>query len=133
MIEEKRKFQRFECLIPSEVLKLGDKQSLIERAIIRNLSAEGLKLVVRYVDPVPGSRAKLVLYVPDKKLITPLSGEIVWSKYTENVLDIGIKIHQIDPRAREEILAWLFPKWLESEKIKKRGKRNIIIKFIKKP
>lgn len=90
-------------------------------------------MVVRYVDPVPGSRAKVVLYVPDKKLITPLSGEIVWSKYTENVLDIGIKIHQIDPRAREEILAWLFPKWLESEKIKKRGKRNIIIKFIKKP
>jgi hypothetical protein len=73
-----------------------------------------------------------VLYLPDKKLITPLSGEIVWSKYTENVLDIGIKINQIDPRAREEILAWLFPKWLESEKIKKQGKRNIIIKFIKK-
>jgi hypothetical protein len=73
-----------------------------------------------------------VLYVPDKKLITPLSGEIVWSKYTENVLDIGIKIYHIDPRAREEILAWLFPKWLESEKIKKQGKRNIIIKLIKK-
>jgi hypothetical protein len=72
-----------------------------------------------------------VLYVPDKKLITPLSGEIVWSKYTENVLDIGIKIHQIDPRAMEEILAWLFPRWLESEKIKKRAKQNIIIKFIK--
>jgi hypothetical protein len=132
MTKNRRKSQRFECLIPSEVLKLGDKQSLIERAIIRNISVEGLKLVVRYVDPAPGSRAKVVLYVPDKKLITPLSGEIVWSKYTENVLDIGIKIKQIDPQAREEILAWLFPKWLESEKIKKRAKQNIIIKFIKK-
>jgi hypothetical protein len=133
MIKEKRKSQRFECLIPSEVLKLGEKKSLIERAIIRNISVEGLKLVVRYVDPVPGSRTKVVLYVPDKKLITPLSGEIVWSNFKENVLDIGIKIKQIDPEEREKILAWLLPKWLESEKIKKHAKQNIIAKFIKKP
>jgi hypothetical protein len=132
MTKEKRKSQRFECLLPSEVLKLGDKQSLIERAIIRNISVGGLKLVVRYVDPLPGSRAKVVLYVPDKKLITPLSGEIVWRKYTENVLDIGIKIKQIDPDEREKILAWLLPQWLESEKMKKRPKHNILVKLIKK-
>lgn len=131
MTKDRRKSQRFECLIPSEVLKLGDKRSLIERATIRNISVEGLKLVIRYVDPVPGSKAKVMLYVPDKDITVPVSGEVVWRKYTENVLDIGIKIKEIDPQVREEILAWLFPPWLKSEKIKKQAKKNIIVRFIR--
>lgn len=119
MTEEKRKFQRFECLIPSEVLSLGGKNRLIERAIIRDFSAEGLKLVIRFVNPVPGSRAKLILQIPEENLITPVSGEVRWSKYTENILNVGIKIDQIDPEAREEILSWILPSGLEKEKIKK--------------
>lgn len=119
-------------MIPAEVLSLGGKNNLIERATIRNFSPEGLRLVVKFVDPVPGSKAKLVLQIPEKKLITPVSGEVMWSKYTENMLDAGIKIDQIDAEAREEILAWIFPYWREKEKIKKQAKRNILTEHMKK-
>ncbi len=118
MIDERRKFLRFDCSIPSEVLKVDGSRNLVEGAKVINFSHEGLRLRVNFLTPKIGCSSDLKLYLPEKQLIAFLSGEIVWYKFTNNRLEVGIKIKDMQNTARGEILNWVFPKWLEKEKKK---------------
>jgi len=110
-MEERRKFPRFKCLLPAEVLKAGSKTGFIDRISVHDMSAEGLRLVVNFNKPDPGSEMELKLYVPEKSLLTFLSAEIAWSKFSDSKLETGLRIKEIDKKIKEEILNWLFPGW----------------------
>lgn len=110
-MDERRKHPRFKCLLPAEVLKAGAKKGFIERISVHDMSAEGLRLVVNFTKPDRGSDMELKLYVPEKSLLTFLSGEIAWSKFSDSKMEAGIRIKEIDKRIKEEILNWLFPGW----------------------
>jgi c-di-GMP-binding flagellar brake protein YcgR len=119
MGKERRKHQRYKCLLPAEILKTGEKKSLLERATIRDFSREGLKLIVNFNLNL-GSNMEIKIYLPEKNLTTSIVGEIVWLKQAENRMEAGLKIKDMDKKAREEILNWLLPKWLEDEEKKKK-------------
>ena len=116
MTEERRKFLRFHCSIPSEVMTLEGKAGLVNGARVIDFSNEGLKLSVDFVDPHPGSITEVMLYVPHKQIITSLTGEVVWSKHIKNKLEVGLRIKDMESQGRKDIFDWVFPRWLEKEK-----------------
>jgi c-di-GMP-binding flagellar brake protein YcgR len=119
MSKERRKHQRYKCLFPAEILKTGEKKSLLERASVRDFSREGLKLIINFNLNL-GSNMEIKIYMPEKNIITSIVGEIVWFKHAENKMEAGLKIKDMDQRAREEIVNWLLPKWQEDEEKKKK-------------
>lgn len=119
MPKEKRKFLRFECLLPVDLIKPKNKQNLIERLTARDFSVEGLKLCINFKNLEPGSSLDLKLYCPEKKLFASLSGEVTWSKWINNRQEVGLKIKKMDKKLKSELMNWIFPRWLEKEREEK--------------
>lgn len=122
MEEEKRKTTRSQCVLPAEVIKIEGKDHIAIRTTAHDLSDEGLKLTVN-LNLDPGSTVDLKLYVPEKKLSTVLSGEIIRVKSIDKKLEVGLKIKEIDNKLKSEILSWVFPKWQETEVEKKKSRK----------
>ena len=121
MREEKRKSTRSQCVLPAEVIKIGGKDHIAIRTTAHDLSDEGLKLTVN-LNIDPGSTVDLKLYLPEKKLSTLLSGDIIRVKSTDKKLEVGLKIKEIDNKLKSELLSWVFPKWQETKVEKKKKK-----------
>lgn len=115
---EKRRFLRFECLIPVEVSTPGTTR-LLERASVHDLSTEGLKLAIN-LDLKTGTPMEIKLSLPEKNLSAYVSGEIAWSRSTENNIEVGLKIKKIDKKVKSELLNYLFPQWVEKKKREKK-------------
>lgn len=118
MAQEKRKSTRSQCVLPAEVVKIEGKDHISIRTTAHDLSDEGLKLTVNLNIDI-GSTIDLKLYLPEKKLSTELSGEIIRVKSIDKRLEVGLKIKQIDERLKSELLSWVFPKWQETDTEKK--------------
>ncbi len=118
MEEEKRKFLRFECLIPVEISMPG-RTHMLERAAIHDFSTEGLKLAINF-DLKPGTPMEININLPEKNLLATVSAEIAWARSTEDKMEVGLKIKKMDKKAKSELLNYLFPQWLE----KKRKEKN---------
>ena len=122
MSEEKRKFTRSQCVLPAEVIKIEGKDHIAIRTTAHDLSDEGLKLTVN-LNLDPGSTVDLKLYLPEKKLSTMLSGEIIRVKSIDKKLEVGLRIKEIDSKLKSELLSWVFPKWQETDTEKKKSKK----------
>ncbi len=121
--EEKRKSLRSQCVIPADVVKAGGKDNLVERTTVHDFSKEGLKLCINF-NLKPGTPIDLKLFVPEKKITTSLNGKVTWSKCVDDKFIVGIKIIQMDQKAKEDIQNWVFPGWLESKTKKKKKNKN---------
>lgn len=119
--KEKRKFIRFDCVLPAEVVELKGKKNIIGRATVRDFSNLGLKLTVNF-NLDPRSPMNLKLYLPEKKLTTSVSGEISWSRFKDKKLEIGLKIRNMDKELKKEILEWISPGWVQETKEEKKKK-----------
>lgn len=114
MGDDKRKFLRFECLLPAEIVKIGGGKSLKEIAKVDEISREGLKLVINFdFNLNPGAKIDFKLSLPEREAATLVSGEIMWSKCKGNKWEIGIRILDMDKTAKAELLEWGYNKWLE--------------------
>jgi len=102
-------------VLPAEIIKSEGKDTLAERATVHNISREGLKLIINFMNLQPGSNVELKIFVPEKKISTLLSGEVTWNKFIDDKLEVGLKITEIDEAFRNEVLNWVFPKWLKTE------------------
>ena len=122
MSDEKRKSTRSQCVLPAEVIKIEGKDRITIRTTAHDLSDEGLKLTIN-LNVDPGSTMDLKLYLPEKKLSTLLSGEIIRVKSVDKKLEVGLKIKQIDDKLKTELLNWVFPKWQETDTEKKKSKK----------
>jgi len=114
MTEERRKFTRYKCLLPAEVLKAKGKDKIVKRTTIHDFSRGGLKLVFNFIELDPGSDIYLEVYVPEKRLRTSLKAEIAWKKLVDNRMEVGLKIIDIEEEAQNEILSWIAPLTLET-------------------
>ncbi len=112
---EKRKYLRFDCLLPAELIKINGKENIKKEITAQDISREGLRLSINF-DINMGSTMVVKLLVPDRNLVIPVSGEIVWIRTIENKLEAGLRIKEMDPELKSELLNWVFPKWLEKER-----------------
>jgi len=127
---ERRKFLRFGCEIPSEVIKKDGQYNFVESLEVLDFSRDGLKLNVNFAAPDPGSDMQLKLYIPGKQYVANLIGEIIWSKHIDSRLEVGLKIEHMDNQARGEVLNWIFPQWADKENRKKEALHDILYKGI---
>ena len=122
MGKERRKYPRFECSIQSEVLDFEGKSHLIENAKILDFSRSGLKLGIDFTVPSPGSEMTLKVIIPEKQIVTIVSGEVVWTKYYKNRMKVGLKLKEMDKKAKQDILGWVYSTWMEKKEKRKRKK-----------
>ena len=116
MREERRKFLRFECTLPAELVKFGSYLNFTESAIVIDFSCEGLKLIIDYIHLNSCPNLEIKLHIPEINLSTSILTEVCWSKYVSyNKIELGLKIIHMDKDARSALLNWIFPKWLERE------------------
>lgn len=118
MGKEKRKYLRFECLLPVDLVRIDGKDHINKKVEAHDFSREGIKLSINF-DIEMGSDMEVNLHIPDKKISVPVKGEIVWIKSVDNRLEAGLKIKEMDNELKSEVLNWIFPQWLE----KKRGQK----------
>lgn len=107
--DERRKFTRYKCLLPAEVLRAKGKDKIIKRTTIHDFSRGGLKLVYNFIELDPGADVDLEVFVPEKGLRTSLKAEIAWKKFGDNKMEVGLKIINIEEKAQNEILNWIAP------------------------
>lgn len=124
MPDNRRKHERMKCVIPAEVVQFGGSSRLVEKISVCDFSLEGLKLVISYVAPESNSNVNLRLLIPETKLSTPFSGEIRWSKFEDNKLEVGLKTQQMDGEAMAEIVNWLYPRWRDKMEPWKEDKKK---------
>ena len=124
--DERRRSLRFECEIPSEVIKKDGDYNFIQSQKVLDFSRDGLRLCVNFTAPDPGSILQLKLYVPEKQYVANLVGEIIWRKYINNRLEVGLKIEHMDNQSRGEVLNWIFPQWADNENKKKKAINDIL-------
>jgi hypothetical protein len=117
--EERRRALRFGCKIPAKVVKLDGRQNFIERVTVLDFSRNGFRLSVNFASPNPGARIELKLFLHKKQYHTKVIGEIVWRKYVDNQLEIGVRTLHIENRAMGDILSWVLARWIEKQNKKK--------------
>jgi|WetSurMetagenome_2_1015567.scaffolds.fasta_scaffold39241_3 hypothetical protein len=128
MGEEKRKFLRFECLVPVDLIEVAGGEA--ERgdgtgeAVIEDVSREGLRMVFSVgLDLTPGANVDLKVQTPEDPGACTLSGAIIWSKEKDQKLEVGIKINRMDECIRNKLLDIGYARWLESRITEKKGKK----------
>ncbi len=122
MGKERRKYPRYECSIRAEVLDLAGKRKLIKNATILDFSRQGFKLGLEFVIPSPGSEITAKIVMPEKQIISIVSGEVVWTKYYKNKMKVGLKLKDMDKRDKEDILGWVYSEWVNKKE--KRSKKK---------
>ena len=127
MGKEKRKFLRFECLLPVDLVKVDGKDHISRKIEAHDFSREGIKLSINFNIEM-GSNMEVNLHIPEKKLSVPVTGEIIWVKSVDNRLEAGLQIKNMDNELKSEILNWIFPQWLEKKKEEKAEKKALAIK-----
>jgi len=116
MEQDERKCLRFECMLPAEIIKVEEQNGLTEKALIDDFSRGGLKLVLSLdFDFVPGSKIDLKCSLPDKTDTAPARAEVIWSRNEGGTWTLGLRILDMAPEARSEILDSCYSKWQEKK------------------
>jgi c-di-GMP-binding flagellar brake protein YcgR len=116
MENDQRKYLRFECMLPAEVVKVGEQGGLTEKARVEDFSRGGLKLVLNLdFNFVPGSKVELLCPPPEKADTSPAKAEVVWSRNEGGTWSLGLKILGMAPEARSEILDSCYAQWREKK------------------
>ena len=127
MGNEKRKFLRFECLLPVELVKVDGKDHITKKITAHDFSREGIKLSISF-DFEMGTNMEVNLHIPEKNLSVPVTGEIARVKSVDNKLEAGLRIKDMDNELKSEILNWIFPKWMVKKKEEKTEEKALAIK-----
>lgn len=116
MDHDKRKFLRLECMLPAEVTKIGEQGGLTERARVDDFSRGGLKLVIDLdFDFVPGTKVELLCPPPEEAEAIPAKAEVVWSRNEGGTWSLGLKVLDITPEARSELIDSCYAQWREKK------------------
>jgi c-di-GMP-binding flagellar brake protein YcgR len=114
MEHDQRKFLRFECMLPAEIIKVEEQGGLAEKARINDFSRGGLKLVLNLdFNFVPGSKVDFQCSLPDKADAALARAETVWSRNESGTWSLGLKILDMDPEARAAVLDSCYSQWQE--------------------
>ncbi len=116
---EKRGALRFGCKILAKVVRIDGMQNFVERVKIIDFSQNGFRLRVNFVAPNPGARIELKLFLHKKQYNATVIGEIIWRKYVDDQLEIGVKIIHIENQAMGDILSWVLARSIERQNRKK--------------
>ncbi|MBU4203667.1 MAG: PilZ domain-containing protein [Acidobacteria bacterium] len=78
MSEDKRKYLRFDCTLPAEIINLEPGQELFKGAKIDDFSREGIKIILEF-DVHPDTELDLNFRLPDSEKNVPVKAKVIWS------------------------------------------------------
>ena len=111
MSEEQRKYIRFGCLLPAQVVKVEENADIISEAKIDDFSREGIRLKMN-INLKLGSTLQLNVQHPKTDEAIPVQAEIVWNRISEDSIELGLKIKEMDMSVKSEILDCIYEEWL---------------------
>jgi hypothetical protein len=117
MSEDKRKFLRFECLIPVEFVRVEGQRLDAGRkmATLDEISREGLRVVMDVdLNFAPGAEVDLKVNIPDRRLTSNVCGEVMWVRPKGKRYELGIRIKDIDKVIKSELLDLGYRNWRET-------------------
>ena len=114
MSEEQRKYIRFGCLLPAQVVKVEENKDFISEAKIDDFSREGIRLKMNFNLKL-GSTVQLNIQHPTTDESIPVQAEIVWNRTSEDSIELGLKIKEMDISVKSEILECIYEEWLEEK------------------
>jgi len=113
MKKEQRKYLRFGCTFPAEIVQLEPEKNLVGKAKIDDFSREGIKLILTF-NLEPGSNIDLTLRLPESQETASVSGQVMWSRSKNGDTQLGLKITDMDSTAKSEIFDSLYTQWIEN-------------------
>lgn len=113
---EKRKYMRFDVPVDIEYMVTGSNLSIEGISTTRNLSREGMQLVLDK-DLPPGTEIEIKIRIPADAVPVYAKGVIVWNDKFEKKGEpnVGIKFLQISPFDRNRILEHVYKEWVEKQ------------------
>jgi len=118
MINEHRKFIRFDCLLSGKA-RLQDRS--IENAEVKNFSRKGMLLTLPDSNSSIEGGVEVRLYIPGKMLPVYVSGKIMWNQSVNNHSEVGVEIDQADRIRKSEIMDYVYSVWQRRKQNEKNG------------
>lgn len=118
MMDENRKFIRFNCLLSGKA-RLQDRS--INNAEVKNFSRKGLLLTLPDSNGSLKGKVEVRLNIPGKILPVFVSGKIIWNHNVNNHSEIGVEIKQVDRNHKSEIMDYVYSVWRRRKQNEKYG------------
>jgi hypothetical protein len=116
MGDDKRKFLRFECLLPVEMVEVQGRSAEGIKGEIENVSREGIGLIFNLgLNFTPGAVIGFKIMNPATQKECQVKGKIIWSTLAGSKIGIGLKIMNIERSAKAELLDMGFKLWREKK------------------
>ena len=112
MDDDKRKFLRFECLIPIDLVEVDDPNADPKEALIDNVSWEGIRLVFDLGHAFQeGDKVSFQIHELDENRTCRMTGEVVWAKSLGEKIEVGLKIKDMEKCTKSELLDMGYNAW----------------------
>lgn len=117
MSEDNRKYLRFECLVPVENIKFEEGDAPTKAAALDNVSRDGLHIILDLDFSLsPGHDVDFDVEIPDKKVDSKVSGEVIWTRPKGKKLEVGIRIKNMNKVTKSELLELGYIRWQEKRR-----------------
>jgi len=117
MADDNRKFLRFECLIPIDLLEIGDPGGNLQEAFLDNISRDGLRVVFDLGQAFQkGEDVNIQIRKPEEHRACQITGEVIWSKPIGKKLEVGLKIKKMEKDTKAELLDIGYDTWRRHKK-----------------
>ncbi|MBU4254979.1 MAG: PilZ domain-containing protein [Acidobacteria bacterium] len=113
MSEDKRKYLRFDCTLPAEIINLEPGQELFKGAKIDDFSREGIKIILEF-DVHPDTELDLNFRLPDSEKNVPVKAKVIWSRAKDSHIELGLRIEKMDADAKSDLFDYLYSQWRKS-------------------
>ena len=116
MTEDKRKFLRFEVLIPVELVEIDGIRGDDAQAVLDDISREGMRVILDMDSPFgTGSELNFKVHNAEKNQTFSVTGEVVWSKPSGEKVEIGLKIKAIKNATKADLLDMGYSRWKDEQ------------------
>jgi hypothetical protein len=116
MTEEKRKYLRFEVIVPVDLIEIDGINGEEAEALLDNVSREGMRLILDMESPFgPGSELNFTVPNAEKCKSCAVTGEVVWRKPKGDKIEIGLKIKSIENCTKAELLDMGYSRWKDEQ------------------
>jgi len=117
MDDDKRKFLRFECLIPIDLVEVDDPNADPKEALIDNVSREGIRLVFDLGHAFQeGDKVSFQIHKLDENRTCRMTGEVIWAKSLGEKIEVGLKIKDMEKCTKSELLDMGYNAWRKHQK-----------------
>jgi hypothetical protein len=115
---ENRKYFRFPCQCFGEV-RFGTKE--VQLSLVKNVSSEGMGLVVHGIRCCPDSNVEVRLDIPDNSHPLLVEGEVKWSSPINHHMEVGVQFDRVDSDTKRVLLDYGFNTWCDEVKHQRNG------------